>query len=274
MAISHQEVKHDPRLEGIIQRVLTTRFFEGEPAEIPVPPSGAIYLNYCGPGRMRIRFGDGSVREATPLYCGGQLVSEMPVALLEPPMQIVGLEFTPTGFHQVFGGDCSRLTDRMVDLDEIDADFAAVLCARIEAASAARHSEIMQQAIAERLSVNSRTSLAEWAVARIRQTRGRVSVAELADEMNFTRRHLRRIFARQVGISPKQFAKIVQVNTVLAAMRPAQPEELQRLALEYGYYDQAHFIRDFTRHVGQNPTAFLASGDRFLDMYLGRKTHC
>lgn len=271
MAISHEQHRPDPRLDGIVQRVLTTRVDDGETVEIPVPPSGAIYLNYTAPGRIKIRFGDGSVREAAPLYCGGQLVAETPVAVLESSIRVVGLEFSPTGFYRVFGVDCSRLTDRMVDLAEIDRAFAASLGQRLETATPDRRAAVMQDAVIERLSANPAPSPADRAVERIRETRGRISVAELARELEVTPRHLRRLFSRRVGISPKQYAKIVQVNAVLAAMRPGQPGKIQQLALENGYYDQSHFIRDFTRHIGQNPTEFLASGNRFLDMYLGRK---
>jgi len=148
MAMRHQQHEPDARLRGIVQRVLTMRFDECGTAELPVPPSGAIYLNYrclhhgaCG--SIRFRFGDGSMREAAPLYCGGQLVSEMPVAVLEAPVRVIGLEFSATGFHRVFSVDCSRLTDRMVDLAEIDSPFAASLHQRLQAAPLERHAEIM-----------------------------------------------------------------------------------------------------------------------------------
>jgi len=272
MGISHEQHAPDKRLDGIVQRVLTTRLDDGT-AEIQIPPSGAIYLNYRTFGPIRVRFADGSEHEAAPLYCGGQLVSEMPVAVLQAPVGVVGLEFSPTGFYRLFGVDCSRLTDRMLDLAEIDQAFAAALLQRLEAAPACRRAVIMQQAMIERLPTKPGPSIAGRAAARIRETRGRIAISELSGEFGITPRHLRRLFARKVGVSPKQFAKIVQFNCVAAVLQSGDTGAMHDVALEHGYFDQAHFVRDFTRHVGQNPTDFMASGNHFLDVYLGRKAH-
>lgn len=52
-------------------------------------------------------------------------------------------------------------------------------------------------------------------------------------------------------------AKIVQINTVIAALMADDTRRLQSLALDHGYDDHAHFVRDFQRFVSLNPSSFL-----------------
>jgi methylphosphotriester-DNA--protein-cysteine methyltransferase len=66
---------------------------------------------------------------------------------------------------------------------------------------------------------------------------------------------LERRFRRAVGASPKQLAAIVRLRRAVA-LRAGAPT-LGELALEAGYYDQAHFNRQFTAMLGAAPGAFL-----------------
>jgi transcriptional regulator GlxA family with amidase domain len=96
-------------------------------------------------------------------------------------------------------------------------------------------------------------------VARIRQAGGQVSVDALARGLGWTRRRLQRAFARDLGVSPKLYARIVRLNSVLATLAEPERARFVDLALEAGYFDQAHLLRDFRLLAGRSPRVSRAA---------------
>lgn len=84
-------------------------------------------------------------------------------------------------------------------------------------------------------------------------------VAPLAGDLGLSVDGLEKRFRRSVGASPKQVASILRLRRALGAHRPGMP--LTRLALDAGYYDQAHFIRQVVAAVGVAPRAFLHAAE-------------
>jgi methylphosphotriester-DNA--protein-cysteine methyltransferase len=66
-------------------------------------------------------------------------------------------------------------------------------------------------------------------------------------------------FRDQVGLPPKLLARILRFDRVVARLRTQDPERWADVAYDAGYYDQAHFNRDFRELAGTTPSAFLAS---------------
>lgn len=269
--VVHQVLPANPRFSGVIRRVLTSSASEAGTIQLPVPPTGSIYLNALIQGRVKIAFRDGSQLDANPLYIGGQILRETLIAQIQTPLLIVGLEFEATGFHRLFGIDASTLTDRLTPFDAVHPSAANRLSRKLTGLD---HSdtiaETMQLILSDCLPPEGDRSLASRAAGVIEARGGRLDIADLAKELSVSERHLRRSFTVAVGISPKAYAKTVQLNEVIGALQSGNTDMMHNIALNHGYYDQAHFVRDFSRMVGNNPTAFLASRDPFLSMFLGR----
>lgn len=71
------------------------------------------------------------------------------------------------------------------------------------------------------------------------------------------RRQLERKFVKQIGISPKQLARVIRLQTALKMMLNQNRETLTQIAYESEYYDQNHFIKDFKEFTGTTPKDFL-----------------
>jgi len=99
-------------------------------------------------------------------------------------------------------------------------------------------------------------------VLAIRRQRGLSDLAALADELKTTPRSLQRLFQRDVGITPKFFARIVRFQQVFGAWRE-DPSSLSRVAQECGYFDHAHLVRDFRELAGVAPAALLPNMPEF-----------
>lgn len=100
---------------------------------------------------------------------------------------------------------------------------------------------------------------------------GKIAQKDLTQNVGISERHLRRMFKEVVGVSPKYFCKVVQLNTVFELLRSSDSTKLHDLALECGYYDQAHFIHDFNRLIGKSPKSFLQGRYALVKTYLGRR---
>ncbi len=117
---------------------------------------------------------------------------------------------------------------------------------------------VVESAIAERLaSANvacGRTSLALAAAERL----ANANVNMVADELDVSERHLRRVFREATGVSPKEFAKLARFHRALRAARAGRRTSWARIAAATGYYDQAHLIAEFRAITGVTPPALLA----------------
>ncbi len=99
---------------------------------------------------------------------------------------------------------------------------------------------------------------------------GVISLGDLVRKSNLSQRHFRRKFKEIVGVTPKYYCKVIQLNSVFEIINSGSPEKIHALALDCGYYDQAHFINDFTRFIGESPGHFLTGEFVTLKSYLGR----
>jgi transcriptional regulator GlxA family with amidase domain len=64
---------------------------------------------------------------------------------------------------------------------------------------------------------------------------------------------LERVFVRDLGIRPKVYARIVRLSAVLATLDDADRASAVDVALDAGYFDQAHLLRDFRLLAGRTP---------------------
>ena len=92
---------------------------------------------------------------------------------------------------------------------------------------------------------------------RLEETHGGIDVAGLARELGFSRRHLAQLFQREAGLSPKALARVLRFSHTLDCVRGAATPRWDRVALDCGYYDQSHMIRDFQAFSGHAPRDFL-----------------
>ena len=99
------------------------------------------------------------------------------------------------------------------------------------------------------------------AVKLIRSTGGQLSVEEFGERVGLSRKQLERKFVATVGTTPKTFARISRLLNVCHHLDRYRECTLTRLAHECGYFDQAHFIREFSVFTGFTPKAFFAKNN-------------
>ena len=162
---------------------------------------------------------------------------------------------TPVGARLFFGLPMSELAGRVVPFPDIAGRVHADLALRlIDACDWDARLDLIERLLLERLSSPSpRSRMVSWAVARIQDSGGAVDITDLARELGYSAKHTIDLFRDQVGVAPKLFARIVRFDRLMSHLRAGGRGTWTDLALTFGYYDQAHLIRDVRQFTGLTP---------------------
>ena len=98
--------------------------------------------------------------------------------------------------------------------------------------------------------------LIQTAAKFLHRTKGQYRISELADSCQLSVRQLERGFHRVVGTSPKTFARTIRFQEAQRRLMFDPNADLTELAYECGYFDQAHFIKDFKTFAGRTPSEY------------------
>lgn len=94
------------------------------------------------------------------------------------------------------------------------------------------------------------------ALTHIHKSKGNIRIKELAEQLCISQSPLEKRFRQAVGTSPKKFATIVRLKHVI--QQAGNATSLTELGFEAGFYDQAHFIREFKTFTGDTPEKFFS----------------
>jgi AraC-like DNA-binding protein len=98
-----------------------------------------------------------------------------------------------------------------------------------------------------------------YALQRIIQSQGNISMKDLRQELQVSERTLERRFQEGIGLSPMLFARICRFQASLNQLRSQSYDKLSDIAFEQEYADQSHFIRNFKEFTGLTPFQFRKS---------------
>ncbi len=93
----------------------------------------------------------------------------------------------------------------------------------------------------------------ESGVQYILNANGVLKIQELAPKTNLSLSQFRKRFKKEVGMSPKEFQKVIRLNAVESFLNNSDHLSLTQLAYEFGYADQSHFIKDYQTLLGTSP---------------------
>lgn len=177
--------------------------------------------------------------------------------------QLIAASLHPAHAAPLLGVAGRELSGRVVALDEVLSRMAGDLADRLEETpSVVGRFLLFEDFIRDRLRRARPVAPAvNLAVRRILASGGQVSAAGLRDELGCSPRYLETRLAEHVGLSPKQFSRLVRFSRAIERVRHTAVPRWSDVAAECGYYDQPHFNREFRRFTGVSPGEFLARRD-------------
>ncbi|MDD8018394.1 MAG: helix-turn-helix domain-containing protein [Bacteroidota bacterium] len=178
---------------------------------------------------------------------------------LENQGNVFGIKFKPGAFHafidfpvsdltdkslsiiDVFGNDGKKFENTMRSLEE---NTALVNCA--------------EQFLLDRLpGQDENIAVIDRIVHRIISEQDITKVDDVVTRCSISKRTLQRLFNTYVGIHPKWMIRRYRFHDAVDQLEHGKTVDLPKLALDLGYFDQPHFIKDFKALIGKSPTEYL-----------------
>ena len=180
------------------------------------------------------------------------------VRVLSGRGRVLGVRFRAGGFYPFWRKDISRLTGLTVPAAEIfGAETETWLNAVLDAEEISDMARQAEAALLTRLP--DRDPLAELADRIVQATmhdRNVIKVEQLGEQTGMSVRQLQRLFHRYVGVGPKWVIKRFRLQEAAERIERDPATPLTDLAIQLGYFDQAHFIKDFKSILGMPPAAY------------------
>ena len=95
------------------------------------------------------------------------------------------------------------------------------------------------------------------AINLILKANGKISIKTLREKLDIRERTLERHFLNEVGVTAKQFARIIQFSSAMQKMTDTDYINLTDIGYDSGFADQSHFIRSFKKYTGKTPKEYL-----------------
>lgn len=168
-----------------------------------------------------------------------------------------GIRFLPGRFSFFFPRPLKDLSDRMVACTDVWGRHLEEFESRLYVApSMQARMETAEAFLLGRLAAVKRGPDTRFltAVDSIFEYQGHLRLDDHSPH-GLSPRQLRRLFDRHIGVSPKSLARIVRFQSVLRSMMKLPQKEWGQGCLDFGYYDQAHFIHEFKAFSGLTPTS-------------------
>lgn len=240
----------------------------GEPET--VLPDGNLEVIFNLADRFRRFHADGKVELQPCAIVVGQMQR---FVKLQPTgkVDLFGVRFQTAGAYHFFKCSLSGLTERIVELDSILDRSNRDLDAWIRSAqTTSDRIAIIEKLLLDSLKPpDSNERVVEAVKDYIVRNDGVVSIHKTARQFGVSQRQLERHFKQMVGVSPKLYSRIIRLQSIVAASQFQRSDNISDLVLRFGYYDQSHFVREFTEFAGKSPTAFLRDENRMAEAFIG-----
>lgn len=232
--------------------VLEREYNAAQPVENVLPDSYIEFILNFGapyylekPGDLPSAFMVGLLKEPLPLFANGTV-------------KLVNVRFYPWGLLSFFKTKVQQNinTSFSFDLPEKSKKAIANHLTNQEHEAVAR--ELEKVFLEKYVQLNFDKNTVNAAAQILYKESGEYSIEELARMCYTTQRTLQRNFSDQLGMTPKGYASNVRFDKAKKTLTHDPDADLATLAQESGYYDQAHFIKDFKSFCGQTPAEFAA----------------
>jgi AraC-like DNA-binding protein len=166
---------------------------------------------------------------------------------------LLGIRFHPGMAGACLACDVPAQNDRTVPIQSVCGPAADDLVRLV-----GRQSSLERRiaAIEDRLSSLPTITRVQRAIAELVGRKGQFTIDDFAGLADISQRQLRRTCRQQSGLAPKQLARILRFRHAIGRLRQGE-NDMVKLALDCGYYDQAHMIRDFRTLAGISPVRYL-----------------
>jgi len=249
----YQEYSPDIRLSHLVECYWTFSGYIEEELTSRILPDGCV--------DVIVSFRNDSVQSAMrPLlpYLVGTTTGYIELSYTKH-VDMLGIRFNPAGITAFTRVPIYELTNLNVELSQVeslfDKHFFELLPEKKKTEE--RIAYINDYLIDKMCDVFNLDVPIIVAANRIKQANGNISIEELSKQSCLCQRQLERRFKSAIGISPKAFSRIAKFRNAVHLLRTNPKQSLYSTALDCGYYDHAHLIKEFKALSGNTPSVYM-----------------
>lgn len=178
--------------------------------------------------------------------------------LLQGKGQVFGIKFKPGAFYPFIESPVAALTDRSLPIEDVfTVDSQALETAILTLEDAQAMIALADDFLGTRLpQPDDSVTLVQHIVERIIADRTITKVDDLAARFAINKRTLQRLFQQYVGVTPKWVIKRYRLHEAAEQLASDTTVSLPAMAIDLGYFDQAHFNKDFKAIIGISPRQY------------------
>ena len=173
--------------------------------------------------------------------------------------KIIVFQLYPFATRLLINESPKTLNDKCYDLDQVKGVNAKKTTQRLINKGTEERIEVISDyilSLVKNSSVDPDNSI-KLAVSTLINSKGMISIKQLREQLFITERTFERRFSKEIGVTPKQFAKIIQFSFSLNQIKTSDYTKLTNIAYDNGFTDQSHFIKTFKKYTGGTPKEIL-----------------
>ncbi len=232
-------------------------------------PQGSVDLMFTLRGEgVKIITADDKSNQYNDIFILAQQEGKFELKFSED-LFIVGVVFYGESFKKLFNFPLQELSNSgLVVSDELNESYGEI--------HAQLQQSLTEHEIVGRLNefFNRQLSQIDFSftkfdqlIEHIRLTNGQLQIDQIAELSNLSTRTLQRRMKEVIGVSPKSYSSIMRFKQVMNLLNSSTTTDWQDILFNCGYYDQAHFIKDFKKYTGHTPKSFLNDDSSLSDFF-------
>jgi len=205
-------------------------------------------------------------------YDGNNVIAELWGASLSPIVLgvepngyrvLLLIQLSPFGLYQITRQSQAEFAGKRLSLEDIDSElFHSLYQAFVLSETATNLAEACEKVLYKRMERHVVSDTLMLATQLISVNHGKLQVKEIATQTHYSERQLNRLFLTQIGMNVKCFLRLTRFNYVLKHIQTS-PCFFAALSQQAGYFDQAHFDKDFKAISGVTPQRYLKTMSDF-----------
>ncbi len=198
-------------------------------------------------------------KKLSTFFLYGQTINPIELSV-QGEYKLIVFRLYPFATRLLLNIDPAQINDDCYELEPAEEAATHPLVVRLKPLRTAQRIELISAYILDlvKKSAVNPDNAVKMAVSTLVNLKGNISIRQLRQQLYITERTFERRFKKEIGVTPKQFAKIVQFSFSLNQIKERDYTNLTTIAYQNGFADQSHFIRTFRKYTGSTPSEMLS----------------